>query len=303
MGETPVLKAETGDQVYYTGHSHNPEGGGRDRLVHGTVGKVTGRASGAHAVAVHFEGNHESIDCALDDLSKEPPPALPGGYKLDDELYFLGASQALETGDRLVHGAVGRVTGPAAGGPHAGKGLCMLYRGNDASVNCPLDDLSKDPPPPLLGGEPQRRAHTHTRTRTRPEARTRGCCTWSAPPCDRLSCHLEWGGGEGGARGAASATLLPPLHTTHHTFHLRCASAFTTPPPSPPPPSPPPPSPPPSPPPPSPVLPSPTPPSPPPPLRHPDITFHTPHTHTHTPPTHSHRASHCQCRVGLLSSL
>jgi len=152
MGETPVLKAETGDQVYYTGHSHNPEGGGRDRLVHGTVGKVTGRASGAHAVAVHFEGNHESIDCALDDLSKEPPPALPGGYKLDDELYFLGASQALETGDRLVHGAVGRVTGPAAGGPHAGKGLCMLYRGNDASVNCPLDDLSKDPPPPLLGG-------------------------------------------------------------------------------------------------------------------------------------------------------
>ena len=47
--------------------------------------------------------------------SLPPHKPIPGGYKIGDKLYFIGASQTTDTGDRLVHGELAEVIGAAAG--------------------------------------------------------------------------------------------------------------------------------------------------------------------------------------------
>ena len=46
-------------------------------------------------------------------VSREPPPPIPGGYVMSDKVYFTGASETFENGDRLEHGTQGEVVGPA----------------------------------------------------------------------------------------------------------------------------------------------------------------------------------------------
>ena len=49
-------------------------------------------------------------------------PLLPGGYKFGEKLYYTGASQTLEDGDRLVHGEQGEVMGPCRRRCEGGQG-------------------------------------------------------------------------------------------------------------------------------------------------------------------------------------
>lgn len=140
-----------GEELYYLGASGALPGGGR--LLCGQRGKVAGPASleryTGRGVAMLFPGNEASIECYLAELSREPPgPVLLGGHRVGEELYYLGASGTLSSGDRLTYGARGRVAGPATLEEYSGRGVAMLFPGNRAGIECFLKELSREPPLP-----------------------------------------------------------------------------------------------------------------------------------------------------------
>ena len=104
---------KVGEKLYYIGASQTWDDG--DRLVHGEQGEVTGPGEWEGLLEIKFPNNKDTIGCPLDELSRSPPPPLPGGYKLGEKLYFIGASQTFDNGDRLVHGEQGEVMGPGTG--------------------------------------------------------------------------------------------------------------------------------------------------------------------------------------------
>ena len=69
--------------------------------------------------------------------------ALPGGYAVGDKVFFTGASATFPSGDKLVHGQQGEVTGPATSETHKGKGVKVLFAGNKSSVNCYLTSVRR----------------------------------------------------------------------------------------------------------------------------------------------------------------
>ena len=119
-------------------------------------------------------------DCAQ--VSRDAPPPLPGGYKVGEKVFFTVASQTFADGDTLVHGRQGEVVGPATAETHKGKGVAVLFPGNNGSIDCYLTmvrrlcpafppysntlspnltppragglraQVSRDAPPPLPGG-------------------------------------------------------------------------------------------------------------------------------------------------------
>jgi len=130
-----------GKRLYFLGLSQTLESG--DRVVHGARGEVTGPASGALAgqgLALLFKGNRHSVEFRLSQLRRKPAPPLPGGYRVGEKLFHNGRSQKFESGDRLVHGALGEVTGPAIG---SAKALAVLFPGNKRSIECFLTHLSR----------------------------------------------------------------------------------------------------------------------------------------------------------------
>ena len=64
-----------GEKLFFTGPN--------DKVVHGQKGMVTGSAtSKSHklkGVKVRFPGNKDWVDCSLYQVSRNPPPPLPGG--------------------------------------------------------------------------------------------------------------------------------------------------------------------------------------------------------------------------------
>ena len=76
-------------------------------------------------------------------VSRKPPPPLPGGYVLGEQVYYTGAScRTVEDGNRVEHGEQGEVVGPATseGGPE-GKGVGVLFRGNKLAIGCYLIEV------------------------------------------------------------------------------------------------------------------------------------------------------------------
>ena len=75
-------------------------------------------------------------------VSRNPPPPLPGGYRLGEKVFFTGRSFTYENyghpvhGHKWVHGQQGEVTGPASSGGYKGKGLDVLFPGNLFSLSC-----------------------------------------------------------------------------------------------------------------------------------------------------------------------
>ena len=82
---------KVGEKLYYTGASHTFDDG--DRLVHGEQGEVMGPGNHEGQLLIKFPNNKGNINCTLDELSRSPPPPLPGGYKVGEKLYFTGASE------------------------------------------------------------------------------------------------------------------------------------------------------------------------------------------------------------------
>jgi hypothetical protein len=69
--------------------------------------------------------------------------ALPGGYKVDEKVFFTGASETLPGGIKLVHGQQGEVTGPATVESIKGKGVNVRFPGNKGDVCCYLTQVRR----------------------------------------------------------------------------------------------------------------------------------------------------------------
>ena len=143
-----------GEALYFAGASEVFANG--DRLTHGQRGEVVGPSTSValkgKGLAMRFPGNNEFVNCYLSTLSANDPPPLPGGHWVGEKLFFTGSSQTFADGERLTHGQKGLVVGPATAETHRGNGLAVAFPGNKASVNCYLNSLSTDAPPPLPGG-------------------------------------------------------------------------------------------------------------------------------------------------------
>ena len=77
-------------------------------------------------------------------VSREPPPPLPGGYVLGEQVYYTGASATFEDhGDRVEHGKQGEVVGPATseGGPEGKFDVALLFPGNKLAFGCYLIEV------------------------------------------------------------------------------------------------------------------------------------------------------------------
>ena len=70
--------------------------------------------------------------------ASDPPPALPGDYKLGEKVFYTAANQTLSNGDKVVHGQQGEVTGPATAESVKGKGVNVRFPGNKGKINCYL---------------------------------------------------------------------------------------------------------------------------------------------------------------------
>ena len=75
-------------------------------------------------------------------VSRQPPPSLPGGYTVGEQVYYTGTSQTVENGDRLEHGKQGEVVGAATSESHKGKGVAVRFPGNMGKINCYLDQVA-----------------------------------------------------------------------------------------------------------------------------------------------------------------
>ena len=73
----------------------------------------------------------------------DPPPLLPGGYKVGEKVFYTELSQTLPSGDKVVHGQQGEVMGPATLETHKGKGVCVRFPGNKFGVNCFLTQVRR----------------------------------------------------------------------------------------------------------------------------------------------------------------
>ena len=76
-------------------------------------------------------------------VSRDAPPPLPGGYKLGEKVFYTGASHSFPSGNRLVHGQQGEVTGPAGGEAVKGMGVAVLFPGNKGNVSCRLAQVRR----------------------------------------------------------------------------------------------------------------------------------------------------------------
>ena len=75
-------------------------------------------------------------------LSHEPPPPLPGGYTVGEQVYYTGASHTFECGDRLERGKQGEVVGEAADQAE-GKAVDVRFPGNKCTTNCYLHQVRR----------------------------------------------------------------------------------------------------------------------------------------------------------------
>merc|ERR1719195_1877647 len=100
-------------------------------------------------LSVMFPGNKEQVEVWLEDLSRDPATELPGGWAVGEKCHYLGDSQSWDDGDKLTHGELGTVMGPATFSK-AGKGLSVMFPGNKEQVEVWLKDIS--PATELPGG-------------------------------------------------------------------------------------------------------------------------------------------------------
>ena len=167
---------EVGEQVYWTGDSATTSTG--NRITHGQGGEVTGPAATTSAfagkgVSILFPGNCSRMTCPVNELSRTPPPPLPGGYAVGETVIFTGATQKLgvtpvSTDDQITHGQAGEVTGPVPGHNNA---LSVLFPGNVARIICDLSDLIRAAPTPRTNTNAKKNGKNKNKAKSRDEER------------------------------------------------------------------------------------------------------------------------------------
>ena len=68
---------------------------------------------------------------------------LPGGYTLGEKVFYTGANETFPSGNKLVHGQQGEVTGPATSEQVKGKGVSVLFPGNKGNISCYLTSVRR----------------------------------------------------------------------------------------------------------------------------------------------------------------
>ena len=76
-------------------------------------------------------------------VSREPPPPLPGGYVVGEQVYFTGVGVTFASGDRLEHGKQGEVVGPAIHEDYKGKGVEVRFPGSKRTISCHLTNVRR----------------------------------------------------------------------------------------------------------------------------------------------------------------
>jgi hypothetical protein len=145
-------------------------------------------------------------------VSRDAPPPLPGGYKVGEKVFLVAASHTFPSGNKLVHGQQGEVTGPATAETHKGKGVNVRFPGNKGDVNCYLAAVRR------LGtaSAASPRLHPTHATLTTPRAFPRQPLPRRpSPHCMRSRSHrsprMDAGGmvAEGVVRGVTASVAAP----------------------------------------------------------------------------------------------
>ena len=76
-------------------------------------------------------------------VSRDAPPPLPGGYKVGEKVFYTWANETFSSGNKVVHGQQGEVTGPAALERYIGKGVSVRFPGNKGNVECWLTSVRR----------------------------------------------------------------------------------------------------------------------------------------------------------------
>ena len=102
-------------------------------------------------------------------ISREPPPPLPGGYLLSEQVYYTGSSETFVNGNRLEHGKLGEVAGPATSETHKGESVAVLFPGNTGLIECYLSSVRRRQLP-----------------RSQPQPRSCSCSSWQPTTLDTV---------------------------------------------------------------------------------------------------------------------
>ena len=136
-------------------------------------------------------------ECAQ--VSRDPPPPLPGGYKLGEKVFYTGLNHSFPSGNKLVHGQQGEVVGPANLETHKGKGVALPRQQGQPQLL------------PHLGTPPLRRPRYHPARLCTP--RDAVCVhTRSRPSLDPPPAASHCGGGSAGEGPWAYRTPLPLMN-------------------------------------------------------------------------------------------
>jgi hypothetical protein len=130
---------QPGDQVFYCDSFTEMKNAD---VEHGARGDVVAVIAGEAWAEIQFEGSDTPVACAVGDLRLSPPP-LPGGFRLSEPVYYCGASEAWDDGDRLEYGARGEIAGMS----DDDRSVEVSFPGNKDVVDCLLTDLSRTWPP------------------------------------------------------------------------------------------------------------------------------------------------------------
>ena len=71
---------------------------------------------------------------------RNPPPPLPGGYKVGEKVFYTGPSETVASGVKVVHGQQGEVTGL---GPASEEYVAVRFPGNKGNVGCLLTTVRR----------------------------------------------------------------------------------------------------------------------------------------------------------------
>lgn len=161
---TPEHARAFAERVYYAGVSTFEDD---EQLLYGQCGTLCPTVNNRTQLeVVAWDGLAIVMVVKANTLRQTPPPPLPGGYLPGESVYRLSPSETFtDDGDilRVFHGQEATVVGPATADsttlpsgrfimPDPELGVAVYFTGLPFDVNCPLNTIGRDPPPPLPNG-------------------------------------------------------------------------------------------------------------------------------------------------------